>query len=348
MPGRLRTVGPGPTGMVGPWHPYRQSQDGIPPPRQHRPEGQRAQLRELGHVRHPAGHQPGSSSAWPPPAMPAATSSTTPRRTPAARARRSWARRCAELGWPRWSYVVTTKVFWGLHGRTPNMSNTLNRKYLMQAIDGSLERFGLDFVDILYCHRADPDTPLEETVWAMSDIIDVGQGAVLGHERVDRRRDPRRDRDRRAAPPAQAGHRAEPVQPARAQEGRESTTPASTPTTATATRSGARWHPACSPASTRTASPRTRAPRSRATAGWPAADRRRGDRPGREAAADRRSPRLLDGAAALAWCTKNPNVSTVITGASKVEPGRAELRGARRHPAHHRRGQGGDGVASLA
>jgi voltage-dependent potassium channel beta subunit len=85
----------------------------------------------------------------------------------------------AELGWPRWSYVLTTKVFWGLH-KAPNMSNTLNRKYLFEAIDGSLERFGLDFVDILYCHRADPETPLEETVWAMSDIISAGKAHYWG------------------------------------------------------------------------------------------------------------------------------------------------------------------------
>ncbi len=85
----------------------------------------------------------------------------------------------ANLGWPRHSYVISTKVFWGIH-RGPNMANTLNRKYLMQAIDGSLERFGLDFVDILYCHRADPDTPLEETVWAMSDIIASGKALYWG------------------------------------------------------------------------------------------------------------------------------------------------------------------------
>ncbi|MET0144566.1 MAG: aldo/keto reductase [Ilumatobacteraceae bacterium] len=84
-----------------------------------------------------------------------------------------------ELGWPRWSYVLTTKVFWGLHN-APNMRNTLNRKYLMHAIDGSLERFGTDFVDILYCHRADPDTSLEETVWAMSDIISAGKAHYWG------------------------------------------------------------------------------------------------------------------------------------------------------------------------
>jgi voltage-dependent potassium channel beta subunit len=85
-----------------------------------------------------------------------------------------------ELAWPRWSYVLTTKVFWGIHGDRPNMRNTLNRKYLMQAIDGSLERFGVDFVDVLYCHRADPNTPLEETVWAMSDIVSSGKAHYWG------------------------------------------------------------------------------------------------------------------------------------------------------------------------
>jgi aryl-alcohol dehydrogenase-like predicted oxidoreductase len=65
----------------------------------------------------------------------------------------------AELGWPRFSYVLSTKLFWGLHDDV-NMRNTLNRKYLTQAIDGSLERLGVDFVDLLFCHRADPDTPI--------------------------------------------------------------------------------------------------------------------------------------------------------------------------------------------
>ena len=85
-----------------------------------------------------------------------------------------------ELGWARHSYVISTKVFWGIHKDTVNMANTLNRKYLMQAIDGSLERLGLDFVDILYCHRADPETPIEETVWAMSDIVASGKALYWG------------------------------------------------------------------------------------------------------------------------------------------------------------------------
>lgn len=85
-----------------------------------------------------------------------------------------------ELGWERWSYVISTKIYWGLHQDTPNMGHTLNRKYLMQAIDGSLERLGMDFVDLLYCHRSDPDTPIEETVWAMSDIVSSGKALYWG------------------------------------------------------------------------------------------------------------------------------------------------------------------------
>ena len=84
-----------------------------------------------------------------------------------------------ELGWQRHEYVVSTKLFWGLHENV-NMKNTLNRKYLSQAIDASLERFGLDFVDLVFCHRPDPTTPIEETVWAMSDMISQGKALYWG------------------------------------------------------------------------------------------------------------------------------------------------------------------------
>ncbi|HEY7788459.1 MAG TPA: aldo/keto reductase, partial [Casimicrobiaceae bacterium] len=62
-------------------------------------------------------------------------------------------------GWRRASYIVSTKFFWGLNDG-PNEKNTLNRKYLMQAIDASLARLSMDYVDLVFCHRADPDTPL--------------------------------------------------------------------------------------------------------------------------------------------------------------------------------------------
>ena len=84
-----------------------------------------------------------------------------------------------ELGWKRHTYVLSSKFYWGID-RIPNMSNTLNRKYLMQAIDGSLERFGVDFLDLIFCHRADSNTPIEETVWAMHDIISSGKALYWG------------------------------------------------------------------------------------------------------------------------------------------------------------------------
>ncbi len=86
------------------------------------------------------------------------------------------------LKWPRLKYIVSTKFFWGLDrdGQPVNHKDTLNRKYLMQAIDGSLQRMGLDCIDLVYCHRPDPHTPIEETVWAMSDMITRGKAQYWG------------------------------------------------------------------------------------------------------------------------------------------------------------------------
>jgi len=86
----------------------------------------------------------------------------------------------AELGWERKSYLISTKLFMGIDEGAVNLSQTLNRKYLLQAVDGSLERLGLDFVDLLFCHRPDPETPIEETVWAMSDIVASGKALYWG------------------------------------------------------------------------------------------------------------------------------------------------------------------------
>jgi voltage-dependent potassium channel beta subunit len=85
----------------------------------------------------------------------------------------------AHLSWPRKSYVVSTKFYWGLT-EEPNLSHTLNRKYLLQGIDASLERLGLDFVDLVFCHRPDPNTPIEETVWTMNDIVERKKATYWG------------------------------------------------------------------------------------------------------------------------------------------------------------------------
>jgi len=84
-----------------------------------------------------------------------------------------------KLGWRRGSYMVSTKIYWGLNENV-NEKNTLNRKRLIEGIDGSLKRFQLEYVDLLYCHRPDRTTPIEETVWAMHNIIEWGKALYWG------------------------------------------------------------------------------------------------------------------------------------------------------------------------
>jgi voltage-dependent potassium channel beta subunit len=84
-----------------------------------------------------------------------------------------------ELKWSRVSYLISTKFFWGIEDG-PNTRNTLNRKYLLNGIQESLKRLSLDYVDLVYCHRSDPHTPMEETVWAMHDMIERGYALYWG------------------------------------------------------------------------------------------------------------------------------------------------------------------------
>ena len=84
-----------------------------------------------------------------------------------------------KLGWARDEYIVSSKFFWGL-GKGPNRQNTLNRKYLLNAVEGSLKRFELDYLDLVFCHRPDPNTPIEETTWAMHDMVARGYALYWG------------------------------------------------------------------------------------------------------------------------------------------------------------------------
>jgi voltage-dependent potassium channel beta subunit len=83
----------------------------------------------------------------------------------------------ARSGWNRADYVVSTKIFWG--GQGPNRTG-LSRKHILEGTDASLRRLGLDFVDLLFCHRADLHTPVEETVWAMNHVIAQGKALYWG------------------------------------------------------------------------------------------------------------------------------------------------------------------------
>ncbi|HET9590304.1 MAG TPA: aldo/keto reductase [Anaerolineales bacterium] len=89
-----------------------------------------------------------------------------------------------QLGWRRGSYLVSTKIYWGMHDGV-NERNTLNRKRLIEGINGSLERLQLDYVDIIFCHRPDKTTPIEETVWALHNIIEWGKAIYWGTSEWD-------------------------------------------------------------------------------------------------------------------------------------------------------------------
>ena len=89
-----------------------------------------------------------------------------------------------QMGWRRGSYLITTKLYWGLHDGV-NERNTLNRKRLIEGINGSLQRLQLDYVDVIYCHRPDKTTPIEETVWAMHNIIESGKAFYWGTSQWD-------------------------------------------------------------------------------------------------------------------------------------------------------------------
>jgi len=83
----------------------------------------------------------------------------------------------AETGWDRSSYIVSTKIFWG--GQGPNQRG-LSRKHIIEGTDASLSRLGLDYVDLIFCHRADLHTPVEETVRAMNHVIQQGKALYWG------------------------------------------------------------------------------------------------------------------------------------------------------------------------
>ncbi len=80
-------------------------------------------------------------------------------------------------GWKRSDLVVSTKVFWG--GGGPNDTG-LSRKHVIEGAAAALARLQLDYVDLVFCHRPDPRTPIEETVRAMNHLIDRGKAFYWG------------------------------------------------------------------------------------------------------------------------------------------------------------------------
>lgn len=82
-----------------------------------------------------------------------------------------------KIGWKRSDLVISTKLFWG--GEGPN-NQGLSRKHLTEGLHASLKRLQMDYVDLLFCHRPDPETPIEETVWTMTQFIHQGKAFYWG------------------------------------------------------------------------------------------------------------------------------------------------------------------------
>lgn len=78
--------------------------------------------------------------------------------------------------WSRDSYIVSSKVFFGNGGQLPTQKG-LSRKHIFEACEQALKRFQLDYLDLFLCHRPDKQTPIEETVWSMHQLI--MQGKIL-------------------------------------------------------------------------------------------------------------------------------------------------------------------------
>jgi len=84
-----------------------------------------------------------------------------------------------ELGWRRTDLIISTKIFFGVRRQGPN-DKGLSRKHLVEGLNESLERLGMDYVDIVFAHRPDVTTPMEETVRAFTHLIDTGKAFYWG------------------------------------------------------------------------------------------------------------------------------------------------------------------------
>jgi voltage-dependent potassium channel beta subunit len=229
-------------------------------------------------------------------------------------------------GWGRDTFVVSSKVFWG--GDLPNQEG-LSRKHVMEACHAALRRLQVDYLDLYFCHRPDPETPIEETVRAMSDLVSQGKvlywgtsewsaAAILEAHRIAR--------DLRLVPPTME-------QPEYNMFNREKVEGEFAPLYSEVGLGTTTWSPLASglltgkyndgdPGDTRISLPSYAWLREQFENGE--ARLRLGKVKKLAAIAGELGTTLpLLG---LAWCLKNPHVSTVITGASKPEQVRENMK----------------------
>lgn len=230
------------------------------------------------------------------------------------------------MGWKRSDLIVSTKIFWG--GKGPNDTG-LSRKHILEGTDASLKRMRLDYVDLLFCHRPDRDTPVEETVRAMSRLVNQGKALYWGTSEWSAREITEAyhiAREERLVPPTME-------QPEYNMFRRERVEKEYAPLYGRFGLGTTIWSPLASGFLTGKYN-RGIPPGSRLSLrgyGWL---RKRFEGP---AAAEKiKKVKKLAGVAAdlglslpqlaLAWCLKNPNVSTVITGASSPEQVRENMK----------------------
>ena len=145
-------------------------------------------------------------------------------------------------GWKRSDLVLSTKIFWGGEGVN---DKGLSRKHIIEGLDASLARLQLDYVDLVFCHRPDKRTPIEETVRAMTHVINQGKVFYWGtsewsaQEIMEAHAVARREH---LIPPLMEQPR---VQHVRARTLRERIRAAVQRRSASARRSGVRWPAAC-------------------------------------------------------------------------------------------------------
>jgi voltage-dependent potassium channel beta subunit len=222
-------------------------------------------------------------------------------------------------GWPRDTFVVSSKVFWG--GDLPNQEG-LSRKHVIEACHAALRRLQVDYLDLYFCHRPDPNTPIEETVRAMSDLIAQGKVLYWGTSEWNAesiREAHRIAREQLLVPPTME-------QPQYNMFHRENVERTLAPLYREMGLGTTVWSPLASglltgkynsgdPGNTRISLP---------SYDW-LREQFEGDEARRRLAKVKQLAEVADDLGttlprlALAWCLKNPNVSSVITGASKPE-----------------------------
>src|SRR6266516_1529689 len=229
-------------------------------------------------------------------------------------------------GWPRDTFLVSSKVFWG--GDKPNQEG-LSRKHVIEACHAALGRLRVDYLDLYFCHRSDPNTPIEETVRAMSDLVAQGKVLYWGTSEWSA------EEIMRAHKIARELHLAPPTmeQPHYNMFERESVEREFLPLYEKVGLGTTVWSPLASglltgkynegdPGDTRISMPRY---------SWLRQQFESDEVRNRLAKVKELAKEAGDLGATLpqlasAWCLKNPNVSTVITGASKPEQVRENMK----------------------